>query len=50
MAFGGEKLDRMVITTANTPWSEEDFEKFQSGKVFEISDSGTGLPEFCASF
>lgn len=50
VAFGGEKLDRIVITTANTPWSEDDFERFKSGGVFEISDGSTGLPEFCASF
>lgn len=44
--FGGEKLDKLYITTARETMSDEDLQKFPlSGSVFVAEPGVTGLPE-----
>jgi sugar lactone lactonase YvrE len=44
--FGGEKLDKLYITTATETMSEADLTKFPlSGSVFVVEPNVTGLPE-----
>ncbi len=50
VAFGGKDLSKVLITTANSPWSEDDYENFRSGKVLELSIAVQGLAKFKANF
>lgn len=46
--FGGEKLDRLFITTARETMSGADLKKYPlSGSVFVLEPGVTGLPEPC---
>ncbi len=50
VAFGGEDMSKLLITTANYPWVEADYQKFSSGCVFEFLTAVRGLARFKANF
>ncbi len=50
LAFGGENLSKVLITTANNPWLEDDYNKFSSGKTLEMTTAISGLARFKANF
>lgn len=39
VAFGGEDLRDLFVSTANYPWRREEFEKHHAGAVFRMQDS-----------
>ena len=50
LAFGGRSLDKIIITSANTPWSDDDFKNYQSGKTFIMQSNQVGLNRPLANF
>ncbi len=50
IVFGGRDMSKILLTTANYPWIEKEYEKFSSGNVLELSLSSKGLKRFKAKF